>query len=208
MSMGSDISRNRRIPLQERGERRVAELLEAAASEFAEVGYDRATMKAIAKRAGASIGAIYQYFPDKAAVASALRILYVNEMEDRWMKVEEATAALSVKQRIQRFVDTMIRFMGEHPSYITILDAPADSKRDKETRARLRARLANVFQTRRPGVSPEHAYRVACVALQMIKSMNALYAEAKPQERLEIVEEYKVALTAYIEKRLLHRKKQ
>jgi hypothetical protein len=36
----------------------------------------------------------------------------------------------------------------------------------------------------------------------MIKSMNALYADAKPQERPEIVKEYKVALTAYLEKRL------
>jgi hypothetical protein len=67
----SDVSVNRRIPQRERGERRFAELLEAAASEFAEVGYDAATTKAIAKRA--SIGAVYQYFPNKAAVVSALR---------------------------------------------------------------------------------------------------------------------------------------
>jgi hypothetical protein len=36
----------------------------------------------------------------------------------------------------------------------------------------------------------------------MIKSMNALYAEARPQERLEIVKEYKLALTAYLAERL------
>jgi AcrR family transcriptional regulator len=206
--MDSDNSTNRRIPQQQRGERRVAELLEAAASEFAEVGYEAATMTAIAKRASASIGAIYQYFPNKAAVVSALRTQYVNEMEERWMKLEEATAGLSVRQRTQSFVDAMIRFMVEHPSYITILDATTDSKRDKETRDRLRARLANVLRTRRPAVSREQAYRVACVSLQMIKSMNALYAEAKPQERLEIVKEYKLALTVYLEKRLLYRAEQ
>src|SRR5882757_10141102 len=100
MSMDSDIPANRRIPRQERGERRVAELLEAAASEFAEVGYDAATMKAIAKRAGASIGAVYQYFPDKAAVASALRTRYANEMEERWIHLEEATTGLSVKEPV------------------------------------------------------------------------------------------------------------
>jgi AcrR family transcriptional regulator len=71
--MDSGISINRRIPQQERGGRRVRELLEAGASEFAEVGYDAATMKAIAKRAGASIGAVYQYFPNKESVVSALR---------------------------------------------------------------------------------------------------------------------------------------
>src|SRR5882757_3033529 len=202
MSMDSDISVNRRIPQQERGERRVADMLEAAASEFAEVGYDAATMKAIAKRAGASIGAVYQYFPNKAAVVSALRTQYVNEMDERWIHLEEATTGLSVKERVQRFVDVMIRFMEERPAYITIMDAPADSRRDKKTRDRLRERLANVFRNRRPALSQEQAYRVASVSLQMMKSMNTLYADAKLQERLEITREYKLALTAYLEKRL------
>ena len=200
--MDSDISVNRRIPQQERGERRVAELLEAAASEFAEVGYEAATMKAIAKRAGASIGAVYQYFPNKAAVVSALRTQYVNEMEERWIHLEEATAGSSLKERTQSFVDAMIRFMEERPAYITIMDAPADSRRDKKTRDRLRERLANVFRTRRPALSQEEAYRVASVSLRMIKSMNTLYTDAKPQERLEIAKEYKLALTAYLEHRL------
>lgn len=200
--MDSDVSVNRRIPQQERGERRVAELLEAAASEFAQVGYDAATMKAIAKRAGASIGAVYQYFPNKVAVVSALRTQYVNEMEERWIHLEEAMAGLSLKERTQGFVDVMIRFMEERPAYFTIMDAPADSKRDKKTRDRLRERLANAYRTRRPVLSQEQAYRVASVSLQMIKSMNTLYTDAKPQERLEITEEYKIALTAYLENRL------
>ena len=196
------MSVNRRIPQQERGERRVAELLEAAAFELAEVGYYAATMKAIAKRAGASIGAVYQYFPDKEAIVSALRTRYVNEMEEQWIELEEASAGLPVRERTQSFIEVMIRFIEDHPAYVAILDTPADSKRDKKIRDRLRERLSNVFRTRRPAVSQEQAYRVACVSLQMIKSMNALYAEAKPLERLEIVKEYKLALTAYLEKRL------
>lgn len=200
MSMDSDLRKNRRIPRQERGEQRVRELLEAAAAEFAEVGYDAATMKAIARRAGASIGASYQYFPNKEAIVSALRTQYVKEMEEQWLKFE--TAGLSLKERVQHFVDMMVRFMEEHPACVTTLDAPANSKHDKKTRDRLRERLATVLRMRWPAISPEQAYRVACVSLQMIKSANALYTEAKPRERLEIVEEYKVALSAYLAERL------
>lgn len=196
------MSVNRRIPQQERGERRVAELLQAAAAEFAEVGYDAATMKAIAKRAGASIGAVYQYFPSKKAIVSALRIQYVNEMEERWIKLEEAGSGMSIQERTQNFIEAMIRFMEDHPAYGTILDAPADSKRDKKVRDRLRERLANVIRTRRPAISQEQTYRVACVVLQLIKGMNALFTETRPQQRREIVEEYKFVLTAYLEKRL------
>jgi hypothetical protein len=36
----------------------------------------------------------------------------------------------------------------------------------------------------------------------MIKSMNALYTDSRPQERLEIAKEYKLALIAYLENRL------
>src|SRR5437016_13390810 len=123
MSMDSYISSNRRIPQQQRGERRVADLLEAAASELSEVGYDATTMKAIAKRAGASIGAVYQYFPNKEAVVSALRTQYANEMEGRWIHLEEATVDLEIKERTERFVDMMVSFMEEYPAYITVLDA-------------------------------------------------------------------------------------
>jgi len=158
-------------------------------------------MKAIAKRAGASIGAVYQYFPNKEALVSALRAQYVKEMEGRWMKLEEATAGLSVKERTHGFIDLMTGFVEEHPAYMTILNAPANSKRDKKVRDRLNEQVARVLHARRPTISEEEAYRVAGVLLQMIKGMNALYAAAKSQERREIVKEYKLALTAYLEKR-------
>src|SRR3984893_8176245 len=63
----------RRIPIQERGEKRVAGLLEAAAAIFAEVGFEAATMRDIAERAGASIGSLYQFFPNKEVVAQAIK---------------------------------------------------------------------------------------------------------------------------------------
>jgi hypothetical protein len=84
-------------------------------------------------------------------------------MEERWIHLEEAMASLSLKERTQGFVDVMIRFMEERPAYMTIMDAPADSRRDKKTRDRLRERLAKVFRTRRPDLSQEQAYRVACL---------------------------------------------
>jgi AcrR family transcriptional regulator len=200
MSMDSYLPK-RRTPQQERGERRVAELLEAAAKEFAEVGYDLATMKAIAQRAGASVGAIYQYFPDKKAVVSALRARYVHEMEQRWMELERVNAGSSVREGAQRFVDEMIRFMDAHPAYNAILDAATDSRRDKKIREQLRGRLGAAFRARRSWLSEEQAHRIASVVLQMIKGMNVLYADAKPQERAEIAKEYKLALSSYLENR-------
>jgi AcrR family transcriptional regulator len=203
MSMSSDISNKRRVPQQERAERRVAQLLEAAAAVLAEVGYDAATMTEIADRANASIGAVYQYFPNKEAIVRALRMRYGNEMQERWEDLETTTARLSVRQIAYRIVDIMVQFAEEHPAYFPALDAPVKYKRDQEARIRLREQLAGVFRSRRPALSHERAYRMANVTLQIIKGMNPLYGEANSKERPELVKEYKLALTAYLESRLL-----
>jgi len=59
-------------PQQERSTRRLAGFLDAAAKLFAEVGYEAATMTAVAERSGSSIGALYNYFPDKQSIAFTL----------------------------------------------------------------------------------------------------------------------------------------
>lgn len=44
------------------------------------LGYDRATTNRIAERAGVSIGSLYQYFPSKEALVTALAEQHVNTM--------------------------------------------------------------------------------------------------------------------------------
>jgi AcrR family transcriptional regulator len=203
MSMSSTMSSPRRAPQQERGERRVAQLLDAAASLLAEVGYDAATMTEIADRAKASIGTVYQYFPNKPAIVLALRSQYVAEMEERWTHLNEETVAeMSAEQIAYRFVELTTGFIEEHPAYFAILDAPVKYKRSPAARNRLRERIAMVFRSKKPALSQEVAFRLANVSLSIIKSMNKLYAEANSKERQELVKEYKVALAAYLESRL------
>ena len=197
------MSSQRRAPQQERGERRLAQLLEAASFVLAEVGYDAATMTAIADRAGASIGTLYQYFPNKEAVVLALRSRYAVEMGERLEHLDdEATGEMSARQIAHRLVELVSRFIEERPAYFAILDAPVKYKRSQEARNRLRERMAKVFRGKRPGISADVAYRVANVSLQIIKSMNVLYKEANSKEREELVKEYKAALAGYLGGRL------
>lgn len=58
----------------------VEAILTAAAHILTEHGYDSASTNHIAQRAGVSIGSLYQYFPNKEAIMSALREQHVNEM--------------------------------------------------------------------------------------------------------------------------------
>ncbi len=70
----------RRVPTQDRGRARVEAILDAAEIAFAEVGYDNATTEAIAQRAGASIGSLYQFFPNKRALFEAVSARYLGRV--------------------------------------------------------------------------------------------------------------------------------
>lgn len=59
-------------PVQARGTARVAALLDATAAVIAEIGFERLTTAMVAERAGASIGTVYRYFPDRIAVLQSL----------------------------------------------------------------------------------------------------------------------------------------
>ena len=188
----------RRVPQQERAEQRVAGLLEAAAAEIAAVGYEAATMTAIAERAGASIGAVYQYFPNKEAVVRALRDQYGNQMEQRWSALGVNAAQLSVEQLVERIFDLMVLFMEEHPAYIPLLSAPLAYRRDPQARDRLREHFAQLFRQRQPQLAHDQALRMANVTLQLVKGLNQLYGDARPKERKLLVLEFKLAVAAYL----------
>ncbi len=62
----------RNEPVQARSTARLAALLDSAASVIDEIGYERLTTAMVAERAGASIGTVYRYFPDRIAVLQSL----------------------------------------------------------------------------------------------------------------------------------------
>jgi AcrR family transcriptional regulator len=62
----------RNEPVQARSTARLASLLDAAAEIIDEIGYERLTTAMVAERAGASIGTVYRYFPDRIVVLQSL----------------------------------------------------------------------------------------------------------------------------------------
>ena len=66
------------LPIQKRALLKRSALLDAARLDFSEHGFEIATAKSIAGRAGVAIGTFYQYFDDKNDI---LRVLAGNRME-------------------------------------------------------------------------------------------------------------------------------
>lgn len=61
-----------REPSQARSRRRVAAMLEAAATQLAERGVDRLSLAQVAEDAGVSIGSLYQFFPSREALLARI----------------------------------------------------------------------------------------------------------------------------------------
>lgn len=67
-------SKLRNEPVQARSTARLTRLLDAAAEVIDEIGFERLTTAMVAERAGASIGTVYRYFPDRIAVLQSLSV--------------------------------------------------------------------------------------------------------------------------------------
>ncbi len=95
----------RKAPTQARAQDTVEAILAATARVLARDGYDRASTNKVAEAAGVSIGSLYQYFPSKEALVSAL----IDRHMSRMLHVlTEAGAALplggSVRQAVRQII--------------------------------------------------------------------------------------------------------
>jgi AcrR family transcriptional regulator len=185
-------------PQQERSARRLATFLDAAAELFAEAGYEAATMKAIAKRSGSSIGALYNYFPDKQAIALTLLNQYAQELEAYWKPLMEQARNLTHQEFASLFIERITELVRKRPAYLSLHAAPVRLRRDPAAKRALRVTIGNAFRAKNPLLSDEQSVLAANVTLQMVRGLKTLYAEAESKGKDLVVAEFKKVLTLYL----------
>jgi AcrR family transcriptional regulator len=94
----------RRRPTQARSERTVELLLEAAARVLEEKGIEGYTTNAVAERCGVSVGSLYQYFPNKDSITSALVLKAHRQIVQHLDALRERIAGLPLQQAIEAMV--------------------------------------------------------------------------------------------------------
>jgi AcrR family transcriptional regulator len=185
-------------PQQKRSERRLAAFLDAAAALFVEVGYEAATMTAIAERSASSIGALYNYFPDKQAIALTLVNQYGQELEAYWKPLIEQAAKLTHREFADLFIERITELVRKRPAYLSLATAPVRFRRPPAAKKALWAAFGNAFRAKNPSLSEEQSVLAAKVTLQMVSGLMMLYAEAAPKGKDLVVDEFKKVLTSYL----------
>ena len=102
---------------QARGQRRIDLLLDVAALVFAEVGFDAATTNAIAARAGISPGSLYQFFPNKDAMAEALADRFVERLRQTQAIFGPEIEYLPLDELIDHVIDPLVAFHVAHQGF-------------------------------------------------------------------------------------------
>ena len=171
-SHSSSATQPGKAPKQERGVQRVPALLEAAASLFAEKGVEAATMTEIAKRAGAPIGSLYQFFPSKSAVAMALLERYAARLEDSLGALRDAAPGLSPEALAAGLLAVLRAHEQDRALAPSLLEACADLVgQARPFRARSRALVEAVLLQARPQLAPGRAAAMTMPVLLMMKQV-------------------------------------
>lgn len=102
----------RRVPRQLRSQAKVEFMLEAAMQLLDETGLDLFTTKAVAAKAGVSIGTLYQYFDDKQALLDALVARELGAMADKVVGAMKGKPPAEAGERIRRIARAVVGAYG------------------------------------------------------------------------------------------------
>ena len=98
----------RRTPRQARAHVTRDAIVEAASRLFAEVGLRKATTAQVAKLAGVSPGSMYQYFPSKEALVTAIYERYSDRQHARFLELVATIGTDDAQRLIRAFVESSV----------------------------------------------------------------------------------------------------
>ena len=173
----------RKRPRQDRSRATVDSILEATARVLVKRGFDGLTTNLVAEAAGVSIGSLYQYFPNKAALVGALIEKHVEDMTQLALSELTRVAQLPAREAIRSVIEAMIRAHAVQPELHRVLteEVPRVGRMAKlrEIEALTHRMVAGLLATRRAELAiedPDIAAFVLVSAIEAITHRATLFA--------------------------------
>lgn len=185
-----------RRPQQERGERRVEEILDAAEAVIGEVGVEEATTNAIAERAGASVGSLYHFFPNKEAIVRALAARYETQIRQiKEVTLGPGAGLVPIPQMVDGIVDPLVRFMEQRPAYFAVFHATQDPRKpycvSEELHHTIVGKVEALMAVRAPQADPAYRRLQATFSVEYVHRMLEAVWNQPPELRPGMLEELK-----------------
>jgi AcrR family transcriptional regulator len=158
---------SRKQPQQARSSELVAAILEAAVQVLAKEGAGRFTTARVAEKAGVSVGSVYQYFPNKAAILFRLQSDEWRQTTDLLRGILEDTATPPLA-RLRALVHAFVRSECEEAQMRGALDDAAPLYRDAPEARAARVSGTEVIRTFMREVLPDTSDAVRDLASDLI----------------------------------------
>ena len=196
----------RNEPVQARSTARLAALLDSAASVIDEIGYERLTTAMVAERAGASIGTVYRYFPDRIAVLQSLAARNVERLMVRTADELTAGRHASATDAVLALHAVTVELFRTEPGYRSLRTGDVIDLRPSSTEATANAMLATAVTdalVAHYGVSDSTDVRLAIgTAIELIDALTARAFARSDSGDSELLAEAERALHAVLAGRL------
>jgi AcrR family transcriptional regulator len=173
----------RKEPKQARSTELVAAVLEAAAQVLAREGAPRFTMARVAEKAGVSVGSLYQYFPNKAAILFRLQ-------SAEWRNTTELLRAIlddterPPLERLRVLVHMFIRSECEEADLRVALDDAAPLYRDapdaREVRASGDGSIQVFMREALPNASEQTRTLASDLIMSTLSAAGKMFSERRP----------------------------
>ena len=190
-------------PQRRHGKLRVAALLEAGALVIAEKGFQAATMAEIASKAGAPVGSLYRFFPNKEILADALIQRFGELISEAFEKINGTIKSMSTAALAESLLNMLVDLHGEKLAIRALLEAHSDwSAKREEFRRAMRRHIAETLTLRRPKLGSTVARNMAIIILQNMKTVSVLNRELREDERFGALAELRDMTRLYLADRV------
>lgn len=190
----------RKLPQQERSKFTVDVILTAAAHILTENGYDNASTNRIAERAGVSIGSLYQYFPNKEAIMTALRERHVNEMREIVESALKNAANHPIEVALHELVKACIAAHAIDPTLHQVLNEQVPRLSHSSAEAKIIALLREFLEQRRDQTQIQNLELTVFILERTIESLThaAVIEHSEFLKESQIEEEITKLLLSYL----------
>jgi AcrR family transcriptional regulator len=195
----------RREPQQIRSRQTVEAVLDAVIRILKRVGTTGVTTNRIAEVAGVSIGSVYQYFPDKRAIFTALHDRHVEEVGRVIESTLVAHAAAPFEELVRALIEALIDAHGSDPElhHLLMSEVPDGGGGTRNLEKRLRGAFRLALAARKPALSASRLERMLFVLPRMVETLAHGASHDRPP-RLSLVaakDEAVRAVMAYLRAR-------
>ncbi len=157
---------------------------------------EAATMTEIAARAGASIGSLYQFFPNKLLLAEALRERFVAKALGMFESLEANPQKMGADELALALIEYIHTVERDRAVMLTLSDVRNEHDSDRvRTRAILTQGLGRALCTHAPALDAERAVRCARLILYLLRLVTELPHEAQGES---IEQELRGLLRSYL----------